>query len=613
MEGAIPVDGLNFHHEVFATQYGTLLTLDRATVTVENYPTSETDPNAPTATADIVDDPVIEFDPVTGSVLNRWPLTDILDPTRIGYGSIIPSNVGGNDWGHANAVILDPGSNLEDPSDDGIIVSVRHQDAVIKFSRATGNLIWILGPHENWGSDFQPFLLTPVGEPFEWQYHQHAPMITPHGTLLLFDNGNNRASPFDAKLPDANNYSRVVEYSINEQTMEVSQVWEYGSNTPERLYSGFICDADWLSQTGNVLATFGGTTLVNGVPTAGRTARIIEVDPATSTKVFELVIDEPNPIQRGWIVYRSERIADLYPLLTQMSVSLSADQASPAQLATVEDVTFTASAAGGSGSYDYQFWIRDSAGTWTIVQDYGNGDAFVWTPPAADSWIIAVRARNLGSSALYEAVKLLPFHVVDDAPATSVDISADKGSPAQLATVGNVTFTASASGGSGNYDYQFWVRDLAGVWAIVQDYGSDDTFVWTPPTVGGWVIAVRAKNLGSSALFEAVKTLLFNVVDDPPVTSVSLSADKSSPAQLATVGNVTFTASASGGSGNYDYQFWTRDSAGTWTIVQDYGNGDTFVWTPTVADSWIIAVRAKNLGGSALFEAVRTLLFEITP
>ena len=55
---------------------------------------------------------------------------------------------------------------------------------------------WILGPHDNWSPKFQPYLLTPVGENFEWPWSQH------HATLygpdvpgdniidiLLFDNG----------------------------------------------------------------------------------------------------------------------------------------------------------------------------------------------------------------------------------------------------------------------------------------------------------------------------------------------------------------------------------------------------------------------------------------
>jgi arylsulfate sulfotransferase len=304
------------HHDLFPTTNGTLLSLTSETVVVDGFPTSDANPNAPTQTANIEDTPVVEF-LSDGSLLNTWKLTDILDPTRIGFDSLDSRSVGlGFDWAHANAV-------LYDPRDDSIIVSVRHQDAVVKFSRSTGNLEWILGNHDNWPPEFQPFLLTPVGAPFEWQYHQHAQMITSSGTLLLFDNGNYRASPFDGRvpIPDDENYSRAVEYAIDKERMEVRQIWEYGAQIEQNYYSGSLSDADWMKNTGNVLITSSVTSWLGGVSSGslgmGRShARIIEVDHNTpAEKVFEMAVFNTTPNSRIRL-YRSERIPDLYPLDT---------------------------------------------------------------------------------------------------------------------------------------------------------------------------------------------------------------------------------------------------------------------------------------------------------
>jgi hypothetical protein len=308
---SVELSGVNrLHHDLFPTGYGTLLSLDMATVVVEGYPTSETDPDAPAQTAEVRDEPVVEF-AADGTLLNRWPLTDVIDPTRIGYDSLREANFG-LDWAHSNAVI-------HDPRDDSIIVSIRHQDSVIKFSRQTGELIWILGPHDNWTAEHQPYLLQPVGAPFEWQFHQHAPMITPSGTLLLFDNGNHRASPFDGR-PQASadgSYSRAVEYVIDEVNMEVREVWEYGANAADRIYTQSRGDADWMSTTGNVLITFSAINFVNGVlgsdlGLGSEHARIVEVDHGTpASVVFDLQVHDPTG---GSIrIYRSERIRRLYP------------------------------------------------------------------------------------------------------------------------------------------------------------------------------------------------------------------------------------------------------------------------------------------------------------
>jgi arylsulfate sulfotransferase len=302
--GSIPVAAEAFHHDVLEMENGNFLVLSHHLRLVDNFPTSDTDPDAPRETATVADDVVVEF-ARDGTIVNQWSMMDLLDPLRIGYGST-EDQVGFvryypevqetiRDWGHANAVV-------HDPRDDSIIVSLRQQDAVVKFSRKTGELIWILGPHENWNRDeFGDFLLAPTMDmKYFWQYHQHAPMLNLESdTILMYDNGNFRASPFDIPIPGQENFSRAVEYSINEGMREISQVWEYGQFADEIIFTPFIGDADSLPETGNVLITFGGIL-------GGRQARIIEVTHTTpAEKVFDLSVND--------FVYRSERLPSFYP------------------------------------------------------------------------------------------------------------------------------------------------------------------------------------------------------------------------------------------------------------------------------------------------------------
>jgi hypothetical protein len=310
--------GTGLTHDMFPTVNQTFLSATIQQAEIKDFPTSDTDQNAQRKTAKVEDNPIVEFDS-DGNLLNIWPLVDMLDTTRIGYNSLnirpVPEALG-YDWAHVNSVIYDP-------RDDSIIISLRHQDALVKFSRSTGDLKWILGTHANWSPEFQKFLLTPVAEPFEWQYHQHAPTITPSGTILVFDNGNFRASPFDGneKIPDRLNYSRAVEYAIDEKNMEVRQVWEYGKNIEKPLYAGHISDANWMNTTGNVLITFGGTSFTGGVRNSelglgAVSTRIIEVTHDTpAVRVFDMLVYDPARHARLQ-VYRSERIPDLYPVDT---------------------------------------------------------------------------------------------------------------------------------------------------------------------------------------------------------------------------------------------------------------------------------------------------------
>ena len=166
-------------HDGVPTDHGSILYINDSSATVPGFPTSVTISNAPTETAIVEGNAIIEMSSANGALLNNWSLLDLLDPVRVSYLTFTTTNNLGIDWGHANAVI-------EDTRDNTIIASLRHQNAVVKFTRDTGQLVWILGPPENWGPEWQPYLLTPVGSPFEWNYGQHAPRITPQGTLLLY-------------------------------------------------------------------------------------------------------------------------------------------------------------------------------------------------------------------------------------------------------------------------------------------------------------------------------------------------------------------------------------------------------------------------------------------
>ena len=77
-------------------------------------------------------------------------------------------------------------------------------------------------------------------------------------TVLMFDNGNDRARPFEKPTLPSDSFSRAVEYSIDEDNMEVTQVWSCGGPGDEPFCARFLGDADWMPQTGNVLFNYGG-------------------------------------------------------------------------------------------------------------------------------------------------------------------------------------------------------------------------------------------------------------------------------------------------------------------------------------------------------------------
>jgi len=303
-------------HDGFRTDHGTILYLSVSNRVVSNFPSSDIHSNAPLITATVMDSRLIEISATNSALLNVWSPLDMLAPRRVTYLTYDPTGgytSGSVDNEHGNAV-------LEDASDHSIIASLRNQNAVFKFSR-TGQLKWILGPPANWSANLQPYLLTPVGAPFEWNYGQHAPMLTPQGTLLLYDDGNYRASPFDASIADKDNHSRSVEFNINETNMVVSQVWDSTQADEDRLFTPIIGKAQWLTQRRNVLVTYGYVSYINGVhPSSNATnatmSRIVEYthDPIPQV-MFDLAFWDYNNTTSsylGYFLYRATRIPDLY-------------------------------------------------------------------------------------------------------------------------------------------------------------------------------------------------------------------------------------------------------------------------------------------------------------
>ncbi len=70
-----------------------------------------------------------------------------------------------------------------------------------------------------------------------------------------------------------------------------------------------------------------------------------------------------------------------------------------------------------------------------------------------------------------------------------------------------MTWTATASGGSGTYEYRFWTYNLAtGAVTMVKDYtvpGNSWTWDTTSLTPGMYYVAVWARSAGSAAEWEA--------------------------------------------------------------------------------------------------------------
>ncbi|MEM9836196.1 MAG: aryl-sulfate sulfotransferase [Bacteroidota bacterium] len=267
-------------------------------------------------------DHVVLWDRAANQTAQDWDLRKVLDVDR----SVFPADYNLDpraDWLHVNSVALDQ-------VNQALLVSGRNQ-GVVKID-LQNQLKWILAPHVGWGKagykgqglETSQYLLTAVDEngqaypasiqrgkvsapDFDWPQGQHGLNILPNGNLLLFDNGLYR------HFEKPQQYSRAVEYAIDEKAKTIRQVWQYGKERGLAMSSPITSDVDVLPTTGNRLITCGN---IRQTDEPGH-AKLVEVTYPDNRVVFEADLffeDAKGNQQPSWgqldLVFRGER----YPI-----------------------------------------------------------------------------------------------------------------------------------------------------------------------------------------------------------------------------------------------------------------------------------------------------------
>ena len=224
-----------------------------------------------------VEDYIVEIDRDTGDIVKTFDLKNILNMNDGKSENWIEY-----DWFHNNSVWYDEKTN-------SITLSGRHQDAIVNIDYETGKLNWIIGDPTNWSSEYQKYFFTPIGDDFEWQWSQHAAMITPEGYIFVLDNGNNKSKIKEEYVPASESYTRGVMYKIDTDKMTIEQMWQYGKERGSSYYSPYISDVDYLAKDHYIVHS-GGISYKDG-EVSNQPAGLVEADRLNSITT-ELLDDE---------------------------------------------------------------------------------------------------------------------------------------------------------------------------------------------------------------------------------------------------------------------------------------------------------------------------------
>ena len=188
----------------------------------------------------------------------------------------------GRNWAHVNSVDYDP-------TDDSIIISSRHQSAIIKIGRDK-KVTWILGSPEGWKKGWAEKVLTPVDKDgnkikcegsvceggFDWTWTQHTGWrVDAKSTkdviyVSAFDNGDGRGMEQPA-MPSMK-YTRGVVYKIDQKKMTVEQVYAVGEDKGYDYYSPVTGLAEYMADKDSFVVYYSTAGL--GETLAGKKGRV---------------------------------------------------------------------------------------------------------------------------------------------------------------------------------------------------------------------------------------------------------------------------------------------------------------------------------------------------
>ncbi|EGT0666930.1 aryl-sulfate sulfotransferase [Citrobacter werkmanii] len=259
-------------------------------------------------------DGVSIIDLTTGLEVAYYDMLKVMDYSRAPRpsGSAPGQSATMDDWLHINQSYINTTNNL-------LVSSGRHQSAVFGVDVDSGQLRFIMADHEGWGADFAQYLLTPVDESgnplFDfstqdgidsansnfWTWGQHNIVEIPNdesGILdfLVFDNGNYRSRDDAKSLLPIDNFSRVVQFRIDLNSMTVFRSYEYGKDeVGSRGYSSYV-SAKHLLSNGNLVIHFGASTMdENGRPLSAQPGYSDVIDPQDGSQALGvLVLQEIN-------------------------------------------------------------------------------------------------------------------------------------------------------------------------------------------------------------------------------------------------------------------------------------------------------------------------------
>lgn len=151
-------------------------------------------------------------------------------------------------------------------------------------------------------------------------------------------------------------------------------------------------------------------------------------------------------------------------------------------------IGLTASAIGGSGSYQYRFYYKNESGI-SVIQDFSSADTANFMPEAAGTYVLFVDVKDPSGKTATKSIE--NFQIIDAPKSTVKSFETDKVS-GQCANT-EIKLSAEGSGGITPYEYKFYYQYNNEI-TNIQNFSTANTANFQPAQAGIYEITVEIKD-----------------------------------------------------------------------------------------------------------------------
>ncbi len=248
-------------------------------------------------------------------------------------------------------------------------------------------------------------------------------------------------------------------------------------------------------------------------------------------------------------------------------------------------VKMTGAASGGTTPYKFAYVVQAPNGNWTVLKDYSTATTHTWTPASTGKYTVQIKVKDAKNTVVVKSFTL----TVSAALVNNSKISATtivKGSSVKL--------TASASGGSGFYNYAYVAKTPAGEWKVLKNYSTATSHTWTPASTGKYTVQVKVRDSNSLVkIKEFTLTVNTALVNNSKISSTSITKGTT----------IKLTGAASGGVTPYQYAYVAKTPAGEWKVIKNYSTSTTHSWTPASVGTYTVQIKVKDAKGTIVVKS----------